>query len=184
MSLQDRLATPGILRIARGLSHFGEHSLGWLGLGFIGALVDKNHRGRWFKLMAAAFVSHALSVVVKRIVRRKRPHDPRIQVGVGTPSELSFPSSHATSTTAALVTLAKITRNPLPLLGVPVMMLSRMVLGVHYPHRCAGRRNCGSRNRAGYRPESCQLWPMWGSRGATERRIAHEREAREVRIRG
>ena len=122
VSLQDRLATPGILRIARGLSHFGEHSLGWLGLGFIGALVDKNHRGRWFKLMAAAFVSHALSVVVKRI-----------QVGVGTPSELSFPSSHATSTTAALVTLAKITRNPLPLLGVPVMMLSRMVLGVHYP---------------------------------------------------
>ena len=133
VSLQDRLATPGILRIARGLSHFGEHSLGWLGLGFIGALVDKNHRGRWFKLMAAAFVSHALSVVVKRIVRRKRPHDPRIQVGVGTPSELSFPSSHATSTTAALVTLAKITKNPLPLLGVPVMMLSRMVLGVHYP---------------------------------------------------
>ena len=56
-----------------------------------------------------------------------------IQVGVGTPSELSFPSSHATSTTAALVTLAKITKNPLPLLGVPVMMLSRMVLGVHYP---------------------------------------------------
>ena len=86
VSLQDRLATPGILHIARGLSHFGEHSLGWLGLGFIGALVDKNHRGRWFKLMAAAFVSHALSVVVKRIVRRKRPHDPRIQVGVGTPS--------------------------------------------------------------------------------------------------
>lgn len=83
VSLQDRLATPGIFRIARGLSHFGEHSLGWLGLGFIGALVDKNHRGRWFKLMAAAFVSHALSVVVKRIVRRKRPHDPRIQVGVG-----------------------------------------------------------------------------------------------------
>ena len=48
--------------------------------------------------MAAAFVSHALSVVVKRIVQRKRPHDPRIQVGVKTPSELSFPSSHATST--------------------------------------------------------------------------------------
>lgn len=133
VSLQTALAKPGILSIARGLSHFGEHALGWIGLGLVGAIADKNHRGRWLKLIAAAFVSHAISIVVKRIVRRKRPHDDRIIVGVGTPSELSFPSSHSTSTTAALVTLAKITKNPLPLLGVPVMMLSRMVLGVHYP---------------------------------------------------
>jgi len=68
-----------------------------------------------------------------RLLRRPRPHDDRIAVGVGTPSRLSFPSSHATSTTAALVSLAKLTRSPLPLLGVPIMMLSRMVLGVHYP---------------------------------------------------
>ena len=72
-------------------------------------------------------------MVIKRVVRRARPHDPRITVGVGTPSQLSFPSSHATSTTAALVSLAKLTRSPLPLVGVPIMMLSRMILGVHYP---------------------------------------------------
>ena len=40
---------------------------------------------------------------VKRVVRRPRPADPRVQVLVGTPSRLSFPSAHATSTTAAAV---------------------------------------------------------------------------------
>ena len=54
-------------------------------------------------------------------------------MGVSTPSQLSFPSSHATSTTAAAVAAAEVTRRRGPLLIVPVMMLSRMVLGVHYP---------------------------------------------------
>lgn len=133
MSIQNLAGYPGVIPTARALSHFGEHALGWMGLGLVGMLVDKRRRGQWGTVIAAAFISHAASVVIKRIVRRKRPHDERIVVGVGTPSKLSFPSSHATSTTAALWMLAKITKSPLPLLGVPVMMFSRMVLGVHYP---------------------------------------------------
>ena len=163
VSLQDRLATPGILRIARGLSHFGEHSLGWLGLGFIGALVDKNHRGRWLKLMAAAFVSHALSVVVKRAKFPQLTCD--IDHGGACDTGENYEESVAAARGASDDAIPYGTWCSLP-------------------HRCAGRRNRGGRNRAGYRPESCRLWPMWGSRGATERRIAHEREAREVRIRG
>lgn len=137
--LQAVAATPSTLAFARGLSHFGEHALGWMGLGALGMLIDASRRRQWAKVILAAFISHAASVVLKRIVRRKRPHDPRIAIGVGTPSKLSFPSSHATSTTAALVMLAKITKNPLPLVGIPVMMCSRMILGVHYPTDvCAG----------------------------------------------
>ena len=82
---------------------------------------------------AGAFTAHAASVVLKRIVRRRRPHDARVKVGVGTPSKLSFPSSHATSTSAAMVHLADITGSKLPYAGIPIMMTSRMVLGVHYP---------------------------------------------------
>lgn len=122
---------PGILPFARGLSHFGEHSLGWFGLAGLGAVASKSKRP-WLELGAAAFISHAASVVIKRIVRRPRPHDPRINIGVKTPSKLSFPSSHATSTSASLVMLALHGRK-WPLLGIPVMMISRMVLGVHYP---------------------------------------------------
>ena len=72
-------------------------------------------------------------MVLKRIVRRKRPDYPYVRVGVKTPSKLSFPSSHATSTTAFLVAVSRLTGRKAPLLGVPVMMASRMVLGVHYP---------------------------------------------------
>lgn len=131
---QDLLCDrPGAVRFATTLSHFGEHSLGWFALAGAGAAVDKQRRRQWLALGVSAFVSHAASVVIKRIVRRTRPHDPRIRVGVGTPSRLSFPSSHSTSTAAALTSVAEITGSRLPLLGIPVMMVSRMVLGVHYP---------------------------------------------------
>ena len=52
---------------------------------------------------------------------------------MSTPSRLSFPSSHATSTTAAAVLLARVTGLPFPAVLVPPMLLSRLVLGVHYP---------------------------------------------------
>nr|WP_120491611.1 phosphatase PAP2 family protein [Corynebacterium lactis] len=124
---------PGIIPAARAMSFFGEHALGWMGLAALGAAVDPQRRRGWVKMGAAAFTSHAASVVVKRIVRRPRPHDPRINIGVGTPSKLSFPSSHSTSTTAAMVGLTQLGFGPAPLLGIPAIMLSRLVLGVHYP---------------------------------------------------
>ena len=132
--IQDvALEIPRVQQVARGLSYFGEHALGWMGTAAAGAAVDKRRRRQWVAMGVSAFTSHAASVVIKRIVRRRRPVDPRITVGVGTPSTLSFPSSHSTSSTAALVSLARLTGSPLPLLGVPVMMVSRTVLGVHYP---------------------------------------------------
>lgn len=133
VAIQGRLYKEPYIQVARGMSLFGEHAAGWLGMGVLGMAVDKPRRRQWAAFTASAFTSHAASVVIKRVVRRPRPTDPRIEIGVGTPSKLSFPSSHATSTTAALTSLALLTKSPLPLLGVPAMMLSRMVLGVHYP---------------------------------------------------
>ncbi|MDO5033135.1 phosphatase PAP2 family protein [Corynebacterium sp.] len=124
---------PGVLPAARGLSHFGEHALGWLALSGVAAAVDEKRRRQWLAVGASAFTAHAASVVIKRIVRRKRPDYPYVRVGVGTPSQLSFPSSHSTSTAAFLVGASRVLGTPAPLLGVPVMMASRMVLGVHYP---------------------------------------------------
>jgi membrane-associated phospholipid phosphatase len=123
----------GVLPGARALSHFGEHSAGWVGLALLGALVDPRRRREWLTAGAGAFVAHAAAVVIKRVVQRKRPHHPDIAVNVGTPSKLSFPSAHATSTAAAALLLARATGSRLPLLVVPPMALSRLVLGVHYP---------------------------------------------------
>ena len=116
VAVQSALADrPGALAVARAMSYFGEHSLGWLVAG------------------AGAFAAHAAAVVIKRLVRRPRPHHPAVAVNVGTPSSLSFPSAHATSTTAAAILLARVTGLPLPGMLVPPMALSRVLLGVHYP---------------------------------------------------
>ena len=127
---------PGVVPAARGLSHLGEHALGWMGTSALMCAVnraDKAKARQWAYVGASAFAAHAASVVLKRIVRRKRPDYPYVRVGVATPSKLSFPSSHSTSTTAFLVAVAHRLSTPAPLVGVPVMMASRMVLGVHYP---------------------------------------------------
>lgn len=134
VAVQSALAQrPGVVPVARALSHFGEHSIGWLAVAALGALLVPARRREYLTAGAGAFAAHASAVVVKRVVRRERPHHPAIAVNVGTPSRLSFPSAHATSTTAAAVLLARPTGLPLPALLVPPMALSRMVLGVHYP---------------------------------------------------
>ena len=124
---------PGVLPLARALSHCGEHSLGWLAVAALGAWLAPARRREYLTAGVGAFAAHAAAVIIKRVVRRERPHHPAIAVNVGTPSRLSFPSAHATSTTAAAVLLARPTGLPLPALLVPPMALSRMVLGVHYP---------------------------------------------------
>ncbi|MBO0854797.1 MAG: phosphatase PAP2 family protein [Nocardia sp.] len=132
-TVQGALATPPMIKTARGMSHFGEHALGWMAIGAAGAVLDKSRRREWAGVAVGAFGAHAASVVIKRIVRRPRPNHPSVQVNVSTPSRLSFPSSHATSTTAAAVLLGRVTGLPLPAVLVPPMLLSRVVLGVHYP---------------------------------------------------
>ena len=132
-AVQGALGRPPVVRVARGMSHFGEHAAGWLAMGAIGALVDRKRRREWIAATAAVAVAHGASVGVKRVVRRPRPDDPRVHVHVGTPSRLSFPSAHATSTTAAAVLFGALLRKPLAAALVPSMAVSRMVLGVHYP---------------------------------------------------
>jgi membrane-associated phospholipid phosphatase len=134
VAIQSTLAgRPGVLSVARALSHFGEHSLGWLAVSALGAVLQPQRRRAWLTGGAGALAAHAAAVGIKRVVRRPRPNHPAVSVNVGTPSALSFPSAHATSTTAATLLLAPLTRVPLPALVVPPMALSRMVLGVHYP---------------------------------------------------
>lgn len=131
--VQGAIARPPVVKAARGLSHFGEHSAGWFALGLVGAALDRDRRRDWLVASAAVVGAHAASIAVKRVVRRKRPVDPSVKVLVGTPSKLSFPSSHATSTTAAAVLYSGLTGKQLVPVLVPPMLVSRLVLGVHYP---------------------------------------------------
>lgn len=127
---------PRVVSTARILSRVGEHAVGWLAIGGVGiALSHGDRRRAWVRATGSVATAHAAAVLVKRVVRRPRPDDPRIQVLVGTPSRLSFPSAHVTSTTAAAVAY-----RPLLAVGavapaavVTTMAISRLVLGVHFP---------------------------------------------------
>jgi membrane-associated phospholipid phosphatase len=133
-AVQHHLAAPAVVGFARGMSLFGEHAAGWIALGALGAAVDAPRRRQWGTAVAAVVAAHGASIAVKRVVRRHRPHDPGIAVHVGTPSRLSFPSSHASSTTAAALLYGGLTgAAAVPGLLVPGMALSRLILGVHYP---------------------------------------------------
>lgn len=127
---------PGVLPITRAMSHFGEHSIGWLILSLLGAALDSRRRRDWVVAGIGIFAAHAAAVLVKRVVRRQRPHHPAVTVNVGTPSRLSFPSAHATSTTAAAILMGRaagLHSGLVPAVLVPPMALSRILLGVHYP---------------------------------------------------
>lgn len=132
-AVQSALATPQAVAASRAMSHFGEHALGWMGVSAIGALVQPKRRRDWLLVAGGAVGAHAAAIVIKQVVRRKRPHHPAIEVNVATPSSLSFPSAHATSATAAALLLCRATGSRLPLAVIPVMAASRLVLGVHYP---------------------------------------------------
>jgi membrane-associated phospholipid phosphatase len=133
VGVQSRLASPPVVGVARGMSHFGEHAAGWIALSALGAALWPRRRRDWLLVGVGAVAAHGAAIVIKLAVRRRRPHHPDIAVNVGTPSALSFPSAHATSSTAAAMLLCRATRSPLPLAVVPLMALSRLVLGVHYP---------------------------------------------------
>lgn len=130
---QSLTASPGIRRSALILSHLGEHALTWTAAGLLGAVLDPGQRRPWLRATATVVGAHGVSIVLKQVVRRHRPADPRVQVLVATPSDWSFPSSHAASSTAAAVAYSRLLKRRWPLFSIPVMMTSRLILGVHYP---------------------------------------------------
>lgn len=133
VKVQSALSGPTVVRAARGLSHFGEHAAGWVGISAVGALATPGRRREWLLVGVASVAAHTASIVIKQAVRRKRPHHRDVEVKVDTPSSLSFPSAHATSTTAAALLLCRAIRSGYPLALIPLMAVSRLVLGVHYP---------------------------------------------------
>ncbi len=158
VDVQSKLANPATVAVARGMSHFGEHAAGWVALSGVGALLSRTRRRDWLLVGVGAVAAHAAAILIKLAVRRHRPHHPRVAINVGTPSALSFPSAHATSSTAAAMLLCRATRSPLPLVAVPLMALSRLVLGVHYPTdvlagMAVGATVAGATSRLGGRKE-------------------------------
>lgn len=117
----------------RRFSSLGEHAGLWLALGATGAAVDAPRRERWLRGTRAVLGAYLLNTVLKLVVRRRRPALEQLPALISTPTSLSFPSAHASSSFAAARAYSSLLPAT-PLYAVATAMaLSRVYLGVHFP---------------------------------------------------
>jgi undecaprenyl-diphosphatase len=143
-SVRARYGDRRSVDVSKALSWTGEHAAGWLALGLAGALVDQPRRGAWLRATATVAGAHVASMAIKRVVRRPRPNGPGMEPLVHTAGKHSFPSSHATSSAAAVVAFASLapTAAVAPVAGA--VCFSRLVVGVHYPSDVIGGAALGA----------------------------------------
>ncbi len=142
MNLDERLLrvartrghTPRAERAVARFSRLGEHGAVWLAIGAVGAALDKERRAEWGRAAATVAGVFALNTAIKLVVRRRRPQLPGLPALTGTPTTLSFPSAHASTSFAGarLYTQLGLPAGPLYALATS-LSLSRLYLGVHYP---------------------------------------------------
>jgi membrane-associated phospholipid phosphatase len=128
----------------RRYSRLGEHGALWLGIGLLGAAGDAERRGRWVRATACVGAAYLLSTSIKLAIGRRRPVVEDLPHLMATPTGLSFPSSHSTSSFAAAQAFARLLPRG-PLLGAAAAMaFSRLYLGVHYPSDVAAGAALGT----------------------------------------
>jgi decaprenylphosphoryl-5-phosphoribose phosphatase len=119
----------------KALGTAGEYGAVWVVIGGVAAAIDGRRRKRWLRTAAVGPAAVGVNYLVKLAVRRPRPKLRRLPPLAGAPSELSFPSAHATSSLAAATAMARVesrTRPPLLALAAAIC-LTRPYLGMHYP---------------------------------------------------
>jgi membrane-associated phospholipid phosphatase len=114
-------------------SRAGEHGALWLGIGALGATVDQRRRAEWLLGVAAVGAAYVANTTVKQVARRPRPQLRDLPPLVPTPTQLSFPSSHAASSFAAAAAYSALLPKAPLYATATLMAVSRVHLGVHYP---------------------------------------------------
>jgi membrane-associated phospholipid phosphatase len=132
-SIRSLARTPGRTRWIRRYSTLGEHGLLWLALGAGGALVDGGRRGRWVRAALTVAGAYGISTSIKLAIGRVRPAVEDLPHLMATPTGLSFPSSHSTSSFAAARAYTGLLPAAPLYLAATAMATSRLYLGVHYP---------------------------------------------------
>jgi hypothetical protein len=136
--------TPDTVRWVRRYSRLGEHGAVWLALGSAGAAVDRRRRRRWLRATGCVGAAYLVSTSIKMAIGRRRPVVEDLPHLMATPTGLSFPSSHSSSSFAAAQAFGTLLPR-LPLLGAATAMaFSRLYLGVHYPSDIAAGAALGT----------------------------------------
>jgi decaprenylphosphoryl-5-phosphoribose phosphatase len=127
-------ARPPASDAVRRFSSLGEHAAVWLALGAAGALLDgPDRRARWRRGAIVVGATYAVNTAIKAVSGRRRPDVDGLPALVATPTALSFPSAHASSSFAAARAYAGLMPAAPLYLTAAAMACSRVYLGVHYP---------------------------------------------------
>ena len=143
MSLDERLLraartsghTPAAERAVARFSKLGEHGAVWVAIGIAGSLASSDaRRRRWRSATATVAATYGVNTLVKLAVRRGRPELPDLPPLAATPTRLSFPSAHSSTSFAAALAYRRLGAPAAPLYGLAGgLALSRLYLGLHYP---------------------------------------------------
>ncbi|HEX2103499.1 MAG TPA: phosphatase PAP2 family protein [Solirubrobacteraceae bacterium] len=126
-------ARPPALEPIERFSHLGEHAAIWLAIGTAGVALDRRRRARWRRAVVAVGGTYLLNTAIKGIFRRRRPALEELPALIATPTALSFPSAHASSSFAAARAYSGLLPAGPLYAAATAMALSRVYLGVHYP---------------------------------------------------
>lgn len=131
--------TPEAERAVAGFSRLGEHAAVWLAIGVAGQALDRPRRARWRRASGTVAGTYALNTAVKLLVRRPRPSLAGLPPLASTPTGLSFPSAHASTSFAGALCYSRLGLPAAPLYTLAVgLSMSRLYLGVHYPSDVLG----------------------------------------------
>jgi membrane-associated phospholipid phosphatase len=142
MNVEERLLrlartrghSPGAERAVARFSRLGEHGAVWFAIGAAGRLLDTPRRGRWRAATGAVGGAYALNTALKLLVGRRRPSLPDLPPLTATPTGLSFPSAHASTSFAGALAYTRLGLPSPPLYALAAgLSFSRVYLGVHYP---------------------------------------------------
>jgi membrane-associated phospholipid phosphatase len=136
-----------LLRIARTWGHgpkadravarfskLGERGAVWIAIGAAGYALDEPRRPQWRRAVSTVVGVYALNTLVKLVVRRCRPLLPGLPALTDTPTQLSFPSAHASTSFAGALVYTRLGLPAVPLYALAKgLAVSRLYLGVHYP---------------------------------------------------
>jgi decaprenylphosphoryl-5-phosphoribose phosphatase len=114
-------------------SSLGEHAALWFGLGALGALTDRRRSARWRRGLVVVGATYATNTAIKLVFRRRRPALADLPALIATPTGLSFPSAHASTSFAAARAYGRLLPAAPLYATAAAMACSRVYLGVHYP---------------------------------------------------
>jgi membrane-associated phospholipid phosphatase len=126
-------ARPPVSDFVARFSSLGEHAALWLAVGTLGALVDRPRRVRWKRGALVVGATYAANTAIKALVRRHRPVIDGLPALVATPTRLSFPSAHSSTSFAAARAYGRLVPAGPLYATAAAMAASRVYLGVHYP---------------------------------------------------